>query len=68
MSETTTHDFLANEEEAGYWLSVYDKLPDALFSNVDVVPHSFIVSKIKAFARAYKPIKVLGIEKGLMIN
>ncbi|MCT4591463.1 MAG: hypothetical protein N4A71_26820 [Carboxylicivirga sp.] len=68
MSDISTHDFNASEEEAGHWLAVYEKLPDSLFVNKDVVPGSFIISKIKAFARAYQPIKALGLENGIIIN
>jgi len=68
MSETTTHGNFASEEEAGYWLKVYEQLPDTLFSNSEVMPASFLVNKIKAFARVYKPINVLGTEAGIVIN
>ncbi|MCG8579081.1 MAG: hypothetical protein MI866_04155 [Bacteroidales bacterium] len=68
MNENFTQDYSSLEEDASYWLSVFDKLPDAVFSNSDKCPRTFIVNKIKAFARAYKPIVVLGKETDFIIN
>ncbi|GEM_PF-3282957 len=68
MSNTSTHDFLAREEEADFWLSVFDKLPDAIFSRRTNTPSQNVVNNIKAFARAYHPVKILRGEEGIVIN
>jgi hypothetical protein len=69
MNEKITQDFAAYEEEAGILLSVYENLPDAVFEKSELLPHNFIVSKIKAFARAYSTLEVLQPNSsGLVIN
>ncbi|MBK3518992.1 hypothetical protein [Carboxylicivirga marina] len=68
MSNTSTHDYLAEEEDANYWLSVFEKMPDALFADSKVMPRAFILTKIKAFARAYEPVVVLGKESEVIMN
>jgi hypothetical protein len=68
MNENFTQDFSSLEEDASYWLSVFDNLPDSVFTNKERSPRTFIVNKLKAFARAYQPIVVLGKETDLIIN
>lgn len=68
MNENFTHDLSALEEDASYWFSVFDNIPDGSFSDSDCVPQSFIVNKIKAFARVYHPLVFLGKESDLIIN
>ncbi len=68
MSETTTQDFAAYEEEAGFLLSVYESLPDSMFKNAELLPHQFIVEKIKAFARAYHSLEGVSPKAGVVIN
>ncbi|WP_439185641.1 hypothetical protein [Carboxylicivirga taeanensis] len=68
MSETSTHDYSAREEEADYLLNLFERLPDALFKNNDLLPHEFVITKIKAFARSYHPIKVAGRPCGIVVN
>jgi len=68
MSHTTTHDFLANEEEAMYWLSVFEALPDSIGSEIQGEPSVFIVKQIKAFAKVYRPIVISGRIEELIIN
>lgn len=68
MNETFTQDFSACEEEAGVLLSIYENLPDSLFEKTELLPHEFVVSKIKAFARAYNALELLQSNGGLVIN
>ncbi|MBR8534615.1 hypothetical protein KDU71_03515 [Carboxylicivirga sediminis] len=68
MRKTTTQDYAAYEEEADMLLSVFENLPDALFNNAELRPHEFIISSIKAFARSYQSMNVLGCENGMVIN
>ena len=68
MNRTATHDFLADEEEAGYWLSVFEQLPDVLGINTKQKPNALVINKLNAFSRAYRPMMILGREEGVLIN
>lgn len=68
MNKNFTQDYSAFEEDANYWFSVFDNIPDIAFAKQEVSPGSFIVNKIKAFARAYQPMVVLDKEVDLIIN
>ncbi|TRX70456.1 hypothetical protein [Carboxylicivirga sp. M1479] len=67
MNNITTFDLNAREEESSYWLSVFDSLPDTTFTRSDIKAHAFVVSNIKAFARAYHPIDSICCD-GVIIN
>ncbi|WP_430811825.1 MULTISPECIES: hypothetical protein [unclassified Carboxylicivirga] len=68
MSKLSTQDYVVKEEEANYWLSVFDALPDTLFSNTMALPNQLILANVKAFARAYQPLNVMELEGGIVIN
>ncbi|WP_430816032.1 hypothetical protein [Carboxylicivirga sp. RSCT41] len=68
MDDNFTQELLVLEEEAGYWFSVFDKLPDGSFMNSACLPKAIIINKLKAFARAYQPLVVMGKESDLIIN
>lgn len=68
MSNISTFDYLSFEEEASYWLTVFDELPDSSFRSSDNIPNAFLINKVKAFARSYKSVNLLGVEHGIIIN
>ncbi len=68
MDNTTTRNFLADEEEVNHWLSVFELIPDRLYSDSKQQPSVFIVNSLKAFSRAYQPFFILGREDGMVIN
>lgn len=68
MSQITTPDFLANEEEATYWLFIFEQLPDGFGASAQQQPSAFIIDKIKAFAQVYQPIVLMGKDDGFVIN
>jgi len=68
MNNTTTHDYLANEEEADYWLLVFEQLPDGLHFHQGLGPRAFIIDNIKSYARTYQSVYILGKHEGIIIN
>ena len=52
MNSTSTQELILMEQEASWWLSVYDNMPDETFAFADVKPSELVVQKIKGFSKA----------------
>ncbi len=52
------------EFEASYWLSVFEEIPDSVFTNADDQPSQGIISALKQYARAYM---ICG-DEGIILN
>ena len=68
MNSTSTQELILMEQEASWWLSVYDNMPDETFAFADVKPSELVVQKIKGFSKALTTFTFLNQTESLLIN
>lgn len=68
MNSTSTQELTLMEQEATWWLSVYENIPDEAFANADLKPSELVVQKIKGFSKALTTFTFLNHTESLLIN
>ena len=68
MSSMFTQELKLMEQEASWWLSVYENIPDEAFAHAGMKPSELVVQKIKGFSKALTTFTFLNHTESLLIN
>jgi len=68
MNNTFTQEITLMEQEASWWLAVYENIPDEAFIQVERKPSELVVQKVKGFSKALTTITFLNHTESVLIN
>ena len=68
MNSMSTQELILMEQEASWWLSVYENIQDEAFTYTEVKPSELVVQKIKGFSKALRTFTFLNHSESLLIN
>jgi len=63
-----TQEISLMEQEASWWLSIYENIPDDAFTHAEMRPSELVVQKIKGFSKALTTLAFLNRTESLLIN